>query len=280
VTTWQIDAFLANLRRLWPDVTEEPGWRNRRNGTNFASGAPIGTINHHTVTPSTMSPASQINMVVNGTGTLPGPVYNVIILTSGRVHLVAAGPANHAGQGSGAVRNRTAAGQPPGATGPDTMNGNQHYFGIALQHEGTHPNYPARQIDAMAACNAAFLQARGFTSNRAIHHKEWSRRKIDLSWTGDLRGRVNTVMRGGSTPPPTTIPPPSGSWFDMATEAQLRTIVREEIARNNAAAAGVVWDTVMPNNAGGNPEANQPGKRARQSIADLLTLVNRIWAFK
>lgn len=46
--------------------------------------------------------------------------------------------------------------------------------------------------------------------------------------------RVYDAISKGGTPPPTTNPKPEPEkeWFDMATEAQLRKIVREEVERN------------------------------------------------
>lgn len=232
---WQVDTFLAELRRRWPDTHETPGWRTRANRTAFVSGGPIGTMNHHTVTPASMSPASQISMIVNGfAGGTPGPIYNVIILTSGAVHLVAAGPANHAGQGRSDVRDRALRNQPPpGPNAPrgDNMNGNQTWFGIGLQHPGTNPDYPARQIDAMVAVNAAFLRARGFPAARAIHHRQWTARKIDLSWRGDLTARVAAALGAAPTPPtappptaPPTVPPPR-RFLPMLNDAEQRELL-------------------------------------------------------
>lgn len=86
----------------------------------------------------------------------------------------------------------------------------------------------------------------------------------------------------GSKPPVTTPPPttPPKDWFDMATEADLRRIVADEIKKNNPAAATACWDVVMPNNAGGKPEVSQPGRKARDTMGSMMTLLNRIYHFK
>ena len=206
MTNWQVDAFVRELRRLWPDVHETAGWRTRSNRTSFIAGGPIGTVNHHTVSGSDNG---AVNTIINGWTGVSGPIYNVLVLSTGAVHLIAAGPANHAGRGRTDVRDRARRDQaPPGATAArgDDMNGNQTWFGIAARHVGTNPDYPARQIDGIVAVNAAFMLARGFSANRAIHHRQWTARKIDMSWRGDLIARVNAAMRGGGTPTPPAPP--------------------------------------------------------------------------
>jgi len=107
---------------------------------------------------------------------------------------------------------------------PNNMNGNQWYFSVGGQHRGTYPQWPTRQINGIVAVCAAFMLARGWpNANRTIHHREWTRRRIDMSYRGDLRGRTSALMSG------TPIPPPN-DWLDM-DESTLRRIIREEAHR-------------------------------------------------
>lgn len=207
--TWQLDAFVSHLRRLWPDTHETSGWRTRNNRTAWSTGAPFGIMNHHTVSNPAEPPGPAVQRIISGWSGLPGPVYGALVVTSGAVHLVAGGPANHAGRGVGRVLDRTRAGHAPlgdavnvYGRGSDTMNGNQAYFSVGGQHRGTHPDWPARQLDGMVAVNAAFLLARGFTAARAIQHREWTARNIDMSWRGDFRARVAALMAGAPAPTP------------------------------------------------------------------------------
>jgi hypothetical protein len=225
MSSWQ-SRFEAELRRRWRDVSAPSGWINRNNRTGWITGGPIGAVFHHT---ASSSDNGAVNTITNGWSGHPGPVYNVLVLSTGAVHLIAGGPANHAGRGSGAVRDRIRAGGPPGATGPDTMNGNQSFFGVSARHVGTNPNYPQAQLDAIVAVGAAFCVARGLNPTTCFHHREWSLRKIDMSWRGDLRGLVTTAVRG-STPapiPPTT--PPGGDDMNDADFERIRGMIRSEI---------------------------------------------------
>lgn len=202
MSSW-LDRFTADLRRRWPNTHEVAGWRTRNNRTAWIAGGPIGALAHHT---ASSRDEGAVGVMTNGWSGFPGPVYNVLVLSTGAVHLIAAGPANHAGRGSGTVRDRIRAGGPPGATGVDTMNGNQSFFGISARHVGTNPNYPPAQIDALVAVGAAFCTARGLRPETSFHHREWTRRKIDMSWQGDLRARIRAAMGPAPPTPPTPTP--------------------------------------------------------------------------
>lgn len=227
MSSWQA-RFEAELRRRWPNVSAPAGWINRNNRTGWITGGPIGATFHHT---ASSNDATAVGSITNGWAGLPGPVYNVLVLSTGAVHLIAGGPANHAGRGSGAVRDRIRAGGPPGATGPDTMNGNQSFFGVSARHVGTNPNYPQAQLDAIVAVGAAFCVARGLAATTCFHHREWSRRKVDMSWRGDLRGDVASALRGSTTPAPTPPRPipPEGDEMNDADFERIRTMIRQEI---------------------------------------------------
>jgi len=222
MTSWQ-SRFETELRRRWSNVSAPAGWINRNNRTSWITGGPMGSVFHHTVS---SSDNGAVNSITNGWSGNPGPVYNVLVLSTGAVHLIAGGPANHAGRGSGAVRDRIRAGGPPGPTGPDTMNGNQSFFGVSARHPGTHPDYPAVQIDAIVAVGAAFCVARGLSANTCFHHREWSNRKIDMSWRGDLRARVGALMRGSA--PPAVTPPREDEMNDQDFN-RIREMVRAEL---------------------------------------------------
>lgn len=224
--TWQIDTFLSHLQRLAPRaVVETSGWRTRNNRTSWAAGSPIGIMAHHSASDPREAPGPAVNRIINGWSGLPGPVYGVFVVPTGDIHLIAAGPANHAGQGISAVRDRTRNGLAPlgNAAAADNMNGNAWFFSVGGQHRGTYPEWPAVQVTGIVAVCAAFCLARGFTAARAIHHREWTRRRIDMSYRGDLRGRTAATMAGTPIPPA-----PPTDWLDMDAST-LRTIVRTEV---------------------------------------------------
>src|SRR4029077_20523119 len=98
-------------------------------------------------------------------------------------------------------------------------------------HPGDSTPWPGPLLDVMVAINAAEFLQWGWSENRAINHSEWSNRKIDMSagggigsdgWSAaELRRRVAARMTGS----------PERDWFDMATEDDLRRIVREEVGQ-------------------------------------------------
>lgn len=228
---WKED-FIANLRDLWPDVVEVAGWKDRGNGSSWAVGQPVATMNHHLVVPEDQNYEKNqlVPMIRDGHSGLSGPLANVGIAFDGTIYVIAGNPANHAGRGREDVLRRVRANQAPrgnaadvyGSNSDDYGSGNQWYFGAELQHRGTHPDYPDVQIRATYAWNAALLRTIGAPAERAIHHREHSYRKIDLSWRGDLRAGTRLVLAGGMKP----LPPPK-EWDEMATRDEVKAAAAE-----------------------------------------------------
>lgn len=209
--TWK-DDVVSNLRRLWPDVIETSGWRDRGNGATWAHGKPVATMNHHLVVPSTQryEPIS-VDMSINGYTGLSGPIDNTMIASDGTIYLIAGEPANHPGKGRRDVLERLLRGLAPlgnaadvyGSGSDDYGTATQFYFGAEMQHPGDSSSWPDVQIRAVYAWNAAVLLAVGRPAESAIHHREHSWRKIDMSWSGDLRAGVRLTMTGQIKPLPT-----------------------------------------------------------------------------
>lgn len=88
--TWIAD----RCRKYGLDVTEVDGWRTR--GSDAFN--PYGVVCHHTAGASTGEMPS-LRLLVVGRSDLPGPLCNVGLGRSGRVYVIAAGRANHAGSG-------------------------------------------------------------------------------------------------------------------------------------------------------------------------------------
>lgn len=134
---------------------------------------------------------------------------------------------------------------------------------------GTFSAAQVKQIEAiLAECGGAVKWLKGYDE---MHFDI----AVDAKTLAPIAARL-----AGKPPAVTTPPPPTKDWFDMATEADLRRIVADEIKKNNPAAATACWDVVMPNNAGGKPEVSQPGRKARDTMGSMMTLLNRIYHFK
>lgn len=187
---------IARARTAGITVIETPGWEERGNGlAGYVSGGPIGNVDHHLVAQlRTDEDYIQrcVQLCIDGHATLDGPLCSVMTDPLGRIWVIAGLPANHAGRGSSAVRERVRAGQPPGRPGPDDYTGNAWYTGNEAQHPGDSTPWPGAQVNAMAVWDAALAVEAGWTENSAIQHLEHSLRKIDCSYaTGPTPGATH-----------------------------------------------------------------------------------------
>jgi hypothetical protein len=134
---------------------------------------------------------------------IPPPLCNILLARSGVAHLVAAGRANHAGAGSNVVLDEVRRGVSPTADAVarglrDDTTGNRWFYGIEVENSGLPADpYPSVQIDALVRICSALCAAHGWSAARVIHHREWTRRKPDMSYRGPLRGLVQMCLRTG-----------------------------------------------------------------------------------
>lgn len=170
---------------------------------------PVGVIWHHTAGAGTA-----LGTMQNGRPDLPPPLGNALVQRDGAVHITADGRANDTGMGSGVVLNEVLADAPPGADAyarglPDTTGLTRWFYDIEVDNNGTGEPYPYAQLDSLVRVTAALLVAHGWSSNRCRHHRQMTRRKIDMSYRGDLW--TPTALHALSTqPPPNGGPPPMG----------------------------------------------------------------------
>lgn len=88
--TWVLDA----LRNFGLHVNEYPGWKTRTANGSFD---PLGVLIHHTGTPLGNN-ADKLCAEIGHPGA-PAPLCNLVSKRDGSFTLIAAGRANHAGQG-------------------------------------------------------------------------------------------------------------------------------------------------------------------------------------
>lgn len=158
------------LRAAGLEVVEVDGWQTRGSETFN----PAGVIVHHTASRGPAD-APSLKVCIDGRPDLPGPLCHVLLSRSGRCYVIAAGRANHAGEGNWGGHS-----------------GNAAWFGIEAENDGVGEPWPAGQVEAfiVAARALAALSSKGLVCG----HKEYApRRKIDPTLDMDwFRAQVAT----------------------------------------------------------------------------------------
>jgi peptidoglycan hydrolase-like protein with peptidoglycan-binding domain len=180
--TWLPETLLdAGLQ-----ISRVDGWEDR--GRPGAFGPIKGVICHHTVGLATGNMPS-LNTLIHGRAAsktakaLSGPLAQLGLGRDGTYYIVAAGRANHAGDG---------------AWHGDTA-GNTHFIGIEAEHTGDPATpWPEIQLDAYKRGVAAILKKIGASAEMCCGHKEWTRRKPDPTRIDmdDFRREVAAMMGG------------------------------------------------------------------------------------
>jgi hypothetical protein len=184
----------ATLRSAGLDVRETLGWQ-AAGGSMFD---PVGVVIHDTASAdhSATMDAPSLQTCIHGRPGIPGPLCGLLIGYSGTCYLIAAGKANHAGEGGpwrGIALNRA----------------NENMFGIELENDGMGQPFPDPQIAASVKATAAILHHLSQDSTWCIGHKEWAPgRKIDppfdmAAYRKVVAARLNLTTPEGPTVPPT-----------------------------------------------------------------------------
>lgn len=164
--TWYADT----LRAAGITVHETPGWQTR---TYIPEDKPIpgfqpeAVLVHHTGTPRPQdrnNAVPTLHTAVHGRDDLPGPLYAILIGWDAAAYLVAAGRTNHGGEG-GPLAGITSA--------------NRQMIGLAL--EGAGDDYTADMLYTAHRVTAALLCHLNAHLGNCWAHREWTRRKPDIT---------------------------------------------------------------------------------------------------
>lgn len=232
------DTGLADrLRAAGLDVVEVAGWQTR----GSSSFSPRGSVNHHTAGPASGATPS-LNTIVYGRPDLAGPLANVMQSRepdgNDRAYVVAAGRANHAGEG-----------------GWKGLSGNSSVWGLEIEHTGIDP-LPQHRQEIAARIHAAM-----FTGDPAMvcQHFEWCEppgRKIDAATNVNGDQFRQLVANAGDDDLP-------------YSEAQLRKIVGDAVnsvfTTNGSGARQGTRDCAA---AGVEDMMSKPGSKTRVGIRE------------
>jgi hypothetical protein len=202
--------WLADAARLtgYP-VLEVAGWRGRGHGDFRVL---EGVVAHHTADgPTGVYPS--LGVVRDGRAGLAGPLANLGLGRDGTVLVIADGVGWHAGA----------------STWAGFRDVNDEFLGVEAESVGTRDDWTAAQRDCYPRLVAACLFYLRRDANRCAGHKEIALplgRKVDPAFTdmNAFRQQVAWMLAD-----PLARINRTGDWFDMATEADLRRIVHEEV---------------------------------------------------
>lgn len=139
-----------------------------------------GVMIHHT------AGRDSLKLCRTGMAALPGPLCHAHIDKSGVVTVISTGRTNHAGNGSRAVFNAVLAEKETPATGPDEIDGNAYFYGFEIENLGNGKDpYPDVQYEAVVRLVSAVCRHHGWNPFSVIGHKQWTKRKIDPSFSID-----------------------------------------------------------------------------------------------
>lgn len=172
------------LQSAGVSVSEVAGWQTRGHG-NF--GEPMGVMIHHTVSDPPANLPSLDIVTTQGNGETAAPLCNLLVGRDGSFHLIAAGRAYHAGDGSYS-----------GVT-----DGNANMIGIEAENNGRGERWPDVQIQAMQKATAALLRYMRKPATMCCGHKEWRPGgKVDPTFDMNaFRSGVASLMQGGEAAP-------------------------------------------------------------------------------
>lgn len=181
--------LVALLRKAGLNVRDE------RVDPRPGSWSPMAVLNHHT---ATKGPA--LTVCKTGRRDLAGPLCNINITRQGVINVVCDGRANHAGKGSSVVAGDIRSGRPVTQDAAarnlsDDTDGNTRFYGIEVDNDGVGEPLTGVQQDALIAVNAALVSHFGWSPNACIHHRQWTRRKTDMRWRGDIPALVRFYLQ-------------------------------------------------------------------------------------
>ena len=215
------------------------GWKTRSNRSGWSRRGVSGCMHHHTGGDS--SDAAERAFIIRGDPPKkPGPLANFGVTDDGRIDIIAAGAANHAGNGDPrvlrAVQQESFDRFPPRTRmqhkTPGAIGGNGKFYGWETYYgDGSDPTINDKQYRVLILSTAAIISALDaidgpetrWTGKSVIGHKEWSTNKHDPAGV-DMsvdRADVDWCLTHG--------PEASHRWFVTGQRPNTPTTAKEAI---------------------------------------------------
>lgn len=237
--------FMAYLTAEGVEPREFRSWRThgRDSATGKSFGPVHGVVIHHT------AGSDSLDLVYDGTASLPGPLCHTHLSKTGVATMISAGRANHAGtfaqNAHDAVLSESGIHPYPDAAEP--VDGNDHYYGIEIENLGNGTDvYPWVQYAKAVKWATAICRAHGWTADSVIGHKEGTRRKIDPKGPVEQPGgnAEAFTMYQFRADVREALALPAGVWLNQEEEVAL---TEAEIEAVGARAAQKVWAASISN---------------------------------
>lgn len=206
--------FVAALKKKGVDVQEYKSWRTHNRNHKGAWGPMHGVMIHHTVS---SADDSSVALCYNGHATLPGPLCHSVGRNDGKIAMVSAGRANHAGSGDDDVLRAVIDEKALPADNEANTDGNRHFYGLEIVNLGNGKDtYTSKQYDAAVRWAAGICSFHGWSAKSVIGHKEWQPGKIDpygpvegggMFDMGQFRKDVQARLDDAPKPPAKPKPP-------------------------------------------------------------------------
>ena len=139
------------------DPTGAADWKSRGRPASTGDFTPEGVLCHHTASPPGTTDRTDLQCILAGNSSAPGPISQLYLGRGGAVYIVAAGRANHGGKG---IR--------PGIdSGCADMN--RYLLGIEAGNSGVGEPWPDIQIDRYGAVVAALCAHYGWSIDADVY---------------------------------------------------------------------------------------------------------------
>jgi hypothetical protein len=140
------------------DPTGAADWTSRGRPASTGPFNPAGVLCHHTASPAGTTAAADLNVILCGNGSAPGPISQLYISRSAELYVVAAGRANHGGTGS----------RPGVDAGCTDMNA--VLVGIEVGNDGVGERWPDPVCELYGRTVAALLDHYGWDLGQVFLH--------------------------------------------------------------------------------------------------------------